>query len=251
MKTRILVADDHPIVRDGVRLVLSSQPDLQVVGEAANGHEVLRQVRRLQPDIVIMDISMPQLNGIEATRQLKEIQPQLKTMILSMYSTPHHILRALQAGAKAYLLKERASAEIVQALQAVRVDQRYLSPPIRAYIEEIERRRTRWDRIDDPLSRLSSREREVLQLVVEGKSSVEAAEILSISAKTVETYRSRLMHKLPVTSLAGLVKFAVLNGVTGLDQTRLYFGPPGSDEPLTTSRKTTSSGPSASSGRVG
>ena len=219
IKVKILVADDHPIVCDGLRLILDSQPDMEVVGEATTGYEVLRQAQQLQPDIIIIDIAMPGLNGIEATQQLQVQHRDIKVIILSMYSTLQHIFRALNAGAVSYLLKEMASTEIVQAIHAVQVGQRYLSPPIRNYVESKAFDHKQFDKIVDPLSRLSTHEREVLQYMVEGKSNPQIAHNLSVSTETVETYRSCLMHKLGIKDMATLVKFAIIQGGASLEVT--------------------------------
>lgn len=217
MNLTVYIADDHTVVRDGLKILLNEQPDIEVVGDAADGRETVRQVIELAPDVVLMDINMPELNGIEATRQIKEGCPSTHVVILSMYATQEHIFRALQAGARGYLLKESAGIEVVKAVREVISGKRYLSEKIsEEVIDEYVRLR---DRVDDEdlLSRLSPREREVLQLVVEGKSSAEIAETLYLSPKTVETYRSRLMQKLEIHDIPGLVKFALQHGLTTLD----------------------------------
>jgi len=218
----IFLADDHAVVRDGLRALLEAQPDLKVIGEAANGREAVRQITQLYqnqrpPEVVILDISMPELNGIEAAQQIGAICPSVRIIILSMYGSSEHIFRALQAGARGYLLKESAGAEVVNAIRIVYAGQRYLSQEISDklidnYISQRETTETK-----SPLARLSPREREILQLVVEGKSSAEIAEILSLSPKTVDTYRSRLMRKLGLSDLPGLVKFAIQHGLTSLE----------------------------------
>jgi RNA polymerase sigma factor (sigma-70 family) len=217
MRITVYIADDHTIVRDGLNVLLSEQPDIEVVGDAADGRETVRQVVELEPDVVLMDINMPQLNGIEATRQITENCPTTRVVILSMYATQEHIFRALQAGARGYLLKESAGIEVVRAVREIMSGKRYLSEKIsEEVINEYVRLRDQVDE-DDSLSRLSPREREVLQLVVEGKSSAEIAESLYLSPKTVETYRSRLMQKLEIHDIPGLVKFAIQQGLTTLD----------------------------------
>jgi DNA-binding NarL/FixJ family response regulator len=217
MTIHVFLADDHAVVRDGMQALLNTENDISVVGTAADGREAVRMVQKLNPHVVIMDISMPRLNGIEATAQIRELCPSIGVVILSMHHTKEHIYQALKAGAQGYLLKESAGKEVVQAVHAVHVGRRYLS------------RRIEETMIDDyvslrqaaspqsPLERLSSREKEILQLVVEGKSSAAIAEVLCISPKTVETYRSRLMQKLGVRDVAGLVKFAIQHGLTTLD----------------------------------
>jgi len=210
----VLLADDHAVVRDGLRALLEAQTDIEVVGDAANGREVLRLAQQLHPDVVVMDIAMPELNGVEATQQMHDAYPSTQVLILSMHSTTEHIFRALQAGARGYLLKDSAGAEVADAVRVVHAGRRYLSQKIAATVIDdyiAERHRA------SPLESLSSRERQILQLVAEGKSSAEIAAILFLSPKTVDTYRSRLMHKLDIGDLPSLVKFAIQHGVTQLD----------------------------------
>jgi DNA-binding NarL/FixJ family response regulator len=203
----VFLADDHAVVRDGLRVLLEAQPDIRVV----------RQVVQLRPDVAVIDIAMPELNGVEAAREICEICPSTQIVVLSMHSTTEHIFRALQAGARGYLLKESAGIEVVNAVRAVYIGHRYLSQKIsdRLVDDYVRQRQTAEAR--SPLARLSPREREVLQLVVEGKSSAEIADTLSLSVKTVETYRARLMHKLDIGDLPGLVKFAIQHGLTPLE----------------------------------
>jgi DNA-binding NarL/FixJ family response regulator len=211
---RILLADDHPVVRDGLRALLATQPDMEVIGEAANGREALGLARRVHPDVVVMDIAMPELNGIETTLLMHESFPEPRVLILSMHSTTEHIFRALQSGARGYLLKDSAGTEVVSAIRAVHAGGRYLSQKITASVVDdyiAERHRV------SPLETLSGRERQILQLVAEGKSSAEVATILFLSPKTVDTYRSRLMNKLHLSDLPSLVKFAIQNGLVALD----------------------------------
>jgi RNA polymerase sigma factor (sigma-70 family) len=213
----VFLADDHAVVRDGLRVLLEAQPDIRVIGDAANGRETVRQVAQLNPDVAIVDIAMPDLNGIEATRAICEVCPSTQIIILSMHSTTEHIFQALQAGARGYLLKESAGIEVVNAVRAVRTGDRYLSQKISNRLVDDYVRQRQAAEVKSPLARLSPREREVLQLVVEGKSSAEIANTLSLSVKTVETYRSRLMHKLDISDLPGLVKFAIQHGLTPLE----------------------------------
>jgi len=217
MNISVYIADDHAIVRDGLRILLDEQPDIEVVGDAADGRETVRQVTELTPDVVIMDINMPELNGIEATHQIMGNCPSTRVVILSMFATQEHIFRALQAGARGYLLKESAGIEVVNAVRQVMLGHRYLSQKISEDVIDDYVRLRDQAMDEDPLSRLSPREREVLQLVVEGKSSAEIAEALFLSPKTVETYRSRLMQKLEIHDIPGLVKFAIQHGLTSLD----------------------------------
>jgi len=205
------------MVREGFRLLLETQPDIKVIGEAGNGREAVRQAAKLAPDIILMDIAMPELNGIEATKQIIEAHSSAKIIILSMYSTTQHIFRALKAGAKGYILKESAGDDIIKAVRTVHSGKTFLCDEITGvvvgdYIEKREKGES-----DDPLARLSTREREVLQLLVEGKSNTKIAELLFLSQKTVETYRSHLMQKLGINDLPGLVKFAIQHGITTVE----------------------------------
>ena len=213
MTIRVLLADDHTIVRDGLRALLEAERDIQVVGDAADGRDAVRQTAQHCPDVVLVDIAMPELNGIEASRQIREVCPSAQVIILSMHSTAEHIFQALHAGARGYLLKESAGKEVIAAVRAVHAGRRYLSQKISSQaLDDYARQRE-----PGPLGRLSPREREILQLVVEGKSSAEIAALLSLSPKTVETYRSRMMDKLGVGDLPGLVKFAIQHGLTPLE----------------------------------
>lgn len=213
MTIRILIADDHAVVRDGLRLILEGQKDLVVAGEAKNGREAVARALSLRPDVVLMDVAMPEMNGIEAADAVRARLPSAKVIILSMHNTREHVYRAFRAGAAGYLLKESAGIEVVAAVRSVMGGRSYIGggvdAPFPAGVRE--------DRAGggkSPLESLSRREREVLQLVVEGKTSAEVAETLGLSPKSVETYRSRMMKKLGVDSLASLVKFALGSGMT-------------------------------------
>ena len=211
---KVLLADDHAVVRDGLRALLEAQPGIDVVGDVTNGREAVREAQRLQPDVAIMDIAMPDLNGIEATLQMQDACPSTQILILSMHSTTEHIFRALRAGARGYLLKDSAGVEVVEAVRVVHAGRRYLSQKIAATVIDdyiAERHRT------SPLDSLSRRERQILQLIVEGKTSAEVGAMLFLSPKTIDTYRSRMMHKLGIGDLPNLVKFAIRHGITQLD----------------------------------
>ncbi len=213
MTISILLADDHAILRDGLRALLQTQPDLRVLDAVTDGHAAVERARALCPDVAVMDIAMPRLNGIEAAKQICAECPQTKIIILSMHAGAEHIRRALRAGALGYLLKESAGAEVIAAIRAVHAGKRYLSEKIsETIVDDYTRARGQ-----NALDQLSAREREVLQLVVEGKSSKAIAKTLGLSAKTVETYRSRLMQKLGVKNLTDLIRFAIQNGVTPLE----------------------------------
>ncbi len=212
MAVRILIADDHAVVRDGLRMKIEEESDLEVVGEAENGREAVEMAKSLKPDVIIMDIAMPELNGIEATRQICEFLPTVRIIVLSMHNTKEHVFRAIQAGAMAYLLKGSTCSNIVKAIKSVLKGQQYFCDGIdiswntcRAGSQLLSK---------SPIERLSQRELEVLQYVVEGKTSTEIAGLLSLSPKSVETYRSRLMLKLGIENIPSLVKFALLHGIT-------------------------------------
>lgn len=216
MAIRVFMADDHTVIRDGLRLLLEARGGIKVVGEAADGRAAVKQVEELEPEVVVMDISMPELNGIEATRQIRRACPSTQVVILSMHATSEHIFRALRAGAAGYVLKESAGQEVVDAVLAAHAGHRFLSPQatealVDDYLRQADPAGT------SPIERLSPREAEILQLVVEGRSSAEIAAALFLSPKTVETYRSRLMQKLSISDLPSLVKFAIQHGLTPLE----------------------------------
>jgi DNA-binding NarL/FixJ family response regulator len=217
LKIRVLVADDHAIVREGLGTMLGNQPDMVVVGLAANGRDAIRMVDEYQPDVAIMDISMPELNGIDAISQMLPRHPSIKVIVLSIHETKPYVNRALKAGARGYLLKETAGLEVVEAVRAVYSGERYLSQRISDLLTDISFRSLDGSKEVSPLEQLSSRESEILQLVAEGKTSQEIGERLSISSKSVDTYRSRLMRKIGVKDVAGLVKFAIQHGVISLE----------------------------------
>jgi len=207
---RILLADDHAIVRDGLRALLQADPGMEVVGSVADGVEAVTSVARLKPDVVVMDINMPGLNGIEATAQISKLRPAPRVLILSMHSSSEHVYRALHAGALGYVLKESAAVEVVEAVRAVAAGRRYLSGDVAEMVREADLTRAGGR---GPAEQLSARERQVLKLVVEGRGNKEIAQALSISVRTVETYRSRLMLKLALHDLPALVRFAQEHGL--------------------------------------
>lgn len=213
MPIRVFVADDHAIVREGLVQLLRQQPDLTVVGTGTEGTQSLRDICTLLPDVAILDISMPGLNGIEITSELQQLGLPVAVVILSMHSSSEHVFRALQVGAKGYLQKESAGTEIVTAIRAVQQGRRYLATRIAAIVAE---HVGEW-RAKSPLESLSRREREILQLVAEGHSSSEIGRRLSLSPKTIDTYRSRLMQKLGLTDVVSLVKFAIQQGLISLN----------------------------------
>ena len=217
MKIRVLVADDHAIIREGLQVMLGSQPDMEVVGIAANGREAIRLVDVHDPDVAVIDISMPELNGIEAIQQMLPRHSHMKVVVLSIHETKPYVYRALKAGAMGYLIKETAGLEVADAVRAVYRGGRYLSRNIADLLLDISSQQVGTSIEISPLDKLSLREREILQLVAEGKTSQEIAERLSISPKTVDTYRSRLMQKIGVNDVASLVKFAIQHGVISLE----------------------------------
>jgi DNA-binding NarL/FixJ family response regulator len=217
LNIRVLVADDHAIVREGLGTMLSNQPDMTVVGLATHGRDAIRMVDEYQPDVAIMDISMPELNGIDAISQMLPRHPNIKVIVLSIHETKPYVYRALKAGARGYLLKETAGLEVVDAVRAVYSGERYLSQRISDLVTDISFHRLEGSKEASPLEQLSPREREILQLVAEGKTSQEIGNRLSISSKSVDTYRSRLMRKIGVKDVAGLVKFAIQHGVISLE----------------------------------
>jgi DNA-binding NarL/FixJ family response regulator len=216
MTIRIILADDHQIVRQGLRTLLAAEPDMEVVAEADNGRTVLRLVEELKPQVVIMDISMPDLNGIEATRQMMAESPGVKVIALSMHSDSLFVLNMLKAGASGYLLKDCALEELIKAIRTVVRQKTYLSPGISDIV--IKDFVSGWSTTGtSAFSILTAREREVLQLMAEGKSTNQIAENLYVSVKTVEAHRKQLMNKLGIHSVAELTKYAIRQGLTSLE----------------------------------
>ncbi len=218
MAITVFVADDHAVVRDGLISLLQSQSDIEVVGSATDGAQAIKEVKAKRPDIVLMDISMPKLNGIDAASRITATCKCTRVIILSMHADAEHIYRALRAGAQGYLLKESAGQEIMQAVRQVYSGNRYLSRQVSGKIidDYVDQRREKYQQ--PTLDLLSIRELETLQMVVDGKSSVEIARYLGLSPKTVETYRSRVMDKLRIRDLPNLVKFAISQGLTSVEQ---------------------------------
>lgn len=220
MGIRVLLADDHKIVRDGLKSMLAKQLDIEVVGEAENGREAIQRARELTPDVVVMDIGMPELNGLDAARRLIEQMPGVKIVALSMHSDRRYVSEMLAAGAKGYLLKDSAFDELTRAIRAAAEGRTYLSPGVADVVLEDYLRRigSDGDPAAPPAPRgLSSREREVLQLIAEGLSTKQIASNLHLSVKTVETHRRQIMDKLGIFNIAGLIKFAVREGLASLD----------------------------------
>ena len=218
MSIRILIADDHAVVRQGLCSLLGQEPGMTVVGEVADGRSAVRLSTELAPDVVIMDITMPDMNGIEATHQIKTTSPGIKVVALSIHSDRRMVARMLAAGASAYLTKDSPFEELTRALRTVIGNQTYLSPPIADTVtKEYVRRLLKEDESSSPAPDLSDREREVLQLLAEGNSTKQVASELHVSDKTVETHRRQIMRKLNLHSLAKLTKFAIREGLTSLE----------------------------------
>ena len=213
-KIKVLIVDDHPVVRKGLWSCLDVRPNLKIVGEAANGLEAIKQIAALQPDVVLMDIAMPQMDGLEVTEKLHKDNPELKVLVLSVSSNRETVLRIIRAGARGYVLKESSPEDLVKAIELVNAGEAFFSPPVarialNQYVSELDE--------SDPASRLSDREREVLVLIASGKSNKEIASDLGIGVRTIETHRERIMRKLTIRSVAGLTKFAIANGLVALD----------------------------------
>jgi two-component system, NarL family, response regulator NreC len=210
---RILLADDHTVIRKGLRLLLESQPDFKVIGEAANGRETVAQAELHQPDVVVLDVAMPTLNGIEAARQISAKLPQTAIVFLSMHSDESYVLKALKSGAKAYLLKDSAEYDLINAIRAVNEGKAFFSPAISKMLVEEYMRQMQEREVEDSYELLTTREREVLQLLAEGKTNKEVAQVLNLSLYTVETHRGNILQKLNLHSGAELILYAVRKGV--------------------------------------
>ncbi len=218
MSVRILLADDHKIMREGLKALLERQLDIQVMAEAENGLEAVRLTQKLKPDIVIMDIGMAELNGIEATRQIVAEVPGVKVIALSMHSDKRFVIEMLKAGAFGYLLKDSAPEELTSAIRAVAANQPYLSPKItdvvlKDYLSTLSQQTE-----PTAFTVLTAREREVLQLIAEGRATKQIASALRVSVKTIETHRQQMMEKLNIRSVAELTKYAIREGLTSLDR---------------------------------
>lgn len=210
---RILLAEDHAVMRTGLRLVLERQRDFQVVGEASDGREAVALAQQHKPDVILMDIGMPNLNGIEAARQITTSLPQVSVVILSMHSDEAYVLRALKAGARGYLLKESAESDLIAAIRAVVNGKAFFSPAVSRMLVEDYVRQLQDREIEDSYELLTGREREVLQLIAEGKSNKEIANMLNLSLYTVESHRGNLMEKLNLHTVPELILYAVRKGV--------------------------------------
>jgi DNA-binding NarL/FixJ family response regulator len=205
MTTRVLLVDDHAVMREGLSVLLAGA-GMEIVGSVGTGRDAVRAAIAMSPDVVVMDLSMPEMNGMDATREICARLPGVQVVVLSMHANREHVYQALNAGATGYVLKDAASTELVSAVRAACVGRRYVSPALGPLTESSGK--------PGPVASLSARERQVLQLVVEGRTSAEIAQSANLSTKTVETYRSRLMNKLGVSDLASLVKLAIQHGLT-------------------------------------
>jgi DNA-binding NarL/FixJ family response regulator len=209
----VLLADDHKMIRAGLRLVLEQQADVMVAGEADDGREAVSLAADLKPDVVVMDVGMPNLNGIEAALQIRQERPETAVVMLSMHSDEGYILRALRAGATGYILKDSAEADLVGAVRAVAEGKSFFSPKVSRILLEDYMRKLRKTGAEDSYDLLSAREREILQLVAEGKSSKEVANLLNLSVYTVETHRGNIMQKLNLRGIPELILYAVRKGI--------------------------------------
>ncbi len=207
-KIRILLADDHQMVRQGFRLILEALDDLEVIGEAGNGREAVEMAARLRPDVVVMDVTMPELNGIEATRRIRQAEPLTRVLALSVHRDGVYVREIIRAGAEGYILKESADTELIAAVRAVAQGNSYLSPEVAgAVLKDYRKHAT------NPLDLLTSREKEVLQWIAEGKTNKEIASALNLSVYTIDGHRTRIMEKLGLHSVGELVRFAFRNGL--------------------------------------
>lgn len=211
---RLLIVDDHPVVRRGIRMSLAQSVTIQIVGEASDGREALSLARELKPDVVLMDIDMPQMNGLAVTDLLRREMPEVKVLILSTYSNSDYVMRIIQCGARGFVLKEAAAEEVVHAIEAVQSGATHFSPDVaRIALNQVVRG---GNDSSNPLGKLTNREREVLLYIAEGFSNKEIACQLNIGVRTVETHRERIMRKLDIHSVAGLTRFAIAQGMVSL-----------------------------------
>jgi len=217
MTITVFLADDHTVVREGLRAYLDAKSDIRVIGEAGNGRQAVEQICDLKPDVAVLDIGMPEVTGIEATEEICRRCPSVAVVILSMHSTNEYVFRALQAGASGFVIKESAGRELINAVRTVYTGHRYLSQKLSDQLidDYVERRETTKERT--PLDELSEREQQILKQLVDGKTTAEIAETLSLSTTTINTYRSRLMKKLNIGDLPSLVKFAIRHGLTEVE----------------------------------
>jgi DNA-binding NarL/FixJ family response regulator len=212
----IILADDHRIVRQGLRALLEAEPDFQLIGETGDGLEAVQLAQRLQPDVVVLDLMMPSINGLEATRQISDGCPQTRVIILSMHADEGYVLESLRNGAAGYVLKDSSADDLARAVREVVAGRRYLSAPLSERAIEVYMQKAQETPLD-PYERLTNREREVLHLAAEGHSSTEIADRLSISSRTVETHRANMMRKLDLRSQTGLIRYALKRGIIPME----------------------------------
>jgi two-component system response regulator NreC len=212
-KIRIILADDHKLMRSGLRVLLEQQQDFAVVGEASDGREAVTLVNSQKPDVLVMDIGMPNLNGVEAAAQITQSHPEISIVMLSMHSDESYVLRALKAGAKGYLLKDSAETDLIRAVHSVAEGKSFFSPAVSKVLLDDYVRKLKRSGTEDPYDLLTPREREVLQLVAEGKSNKDVAQLLNLSVYTVETHRSNIMEKLNLHGVPELILYAVRKGI--------------------------------------
>lgn len=217
MSIKIVVADNHGIMREGLRLLIEQQDDMEMIDEAADGREAVELVRQLKPNVVLMDVSMPELNGIEATRQIVKENPNTSVLALSAYSNEHFVTDMLKAGASGYILKDSLASELIQAINVVMAGQRYLCPKVTGIVVDDYIHAGKSKSEKPSLDRLTGKERELLQLLAENKSTKEAARLLHVSVKTVDARRRDLMNKLGMSGIAELTKFAIRKGLTSVE----------------------------------
>ena len=213
-KIKILVVDDHPIMRDGIRALLGLYDDIEIVGEASEGKEALEKIREMAPDVVIMDIAMPGMDGLEATRQIRKKHPKIKVLILTQYDNKEYITSVIKAGASGYVLKRALGSELVSAIRAVKRGESFLYPSAAAVLIEDYLQKAREE---EPYDQLTAREREILKLIVEGNTSKKIADMLFLSLKTVQGHRLKMMEKLNIHNRTELIKFAMRKGLVNMD----------------------------------
>ena len=212
-----MLADDHQIVRQGLKALLDAEPDFSVVGEAGDGLQAIRHVEVMSPRVLVLDLMMPGLNGLDVTPQIRKCSPDTQIVVLSMYSNEAYVLEALSSGASAYVLKDSSSGDLVHAVREAAAGRRYLSPPLSDRAIEVYQQKAKATTLDR-YETLTAREKEVLYLAAEGHTSVEIASRLGISGRTAETHRSNLMHKLDLHTQAELIRFAIRRGIVSIDE---------------------------------
>lgn len=209
---RVLLADDHAVVRQGFRLILSQQPDMEVIGEASNGRQAVEMTLKLNPCVTVLDIAMPELNGVEAVRQIRQQAPECNILVLSMHQDAVYVRETLRAGAKGYILKDSIDQDLVKAVRAVAAGEAFLSPAVSATVLDDYQKH-----VDDPLDQITPRERQLLEMLAEGKIAKDIASELKISVYTVDAHRSRIMKKLKLRSIGELIRFAIQRGLIPLE----------------------------------